>query len=234
MRRRSRRAAFALILFGAAFGYVEAAVVVYLRTIHEPVRRQAGIHTDDPLFPLLTLKQVEVAGMQRLLITEIVREAATLLMLAAAGLAAGRMLREWIAGFFLAFGVWDICFYIGLKCLIAWPASLLTWDLLFLIPAPWAGPVLAPVLVSATMIVCSWIALERSLSMRTVHAAVMVTGCLVILLAFLWNCQLLAEGGLPQHFPWVVFFIGELLVLAGFAAAARIRESQVSRRQHDS
>ena len=35
---RLKRTFLALILFGIAFGYVEAAVVVYLRTIFVPIR----------------------------------------------------------------------------------------------------------------------------------------------------------------------------------------------------
>src|SRR5206468_746926 len=59
---------------------------------------------------------------------------------------------EWAAAFVITFGTWDITFYIFLKLLLDWPASLFTWDILFLIPVPWIGPVLAPVLVSAVMI----------------------------------------------------------------------------------
>ena len=57
------------------------------------------------------------------------------------------MLEEF-AGFVVVFGVWDIFYYVFLRVLVTWPASLLDWDILFLIPLPWVGPVLAPVLIA--------------------------------------------------------------------------------------
>ena len=48
----------------------------------------------------------------------------------------------------IVFGAWDLSFYATLRVLTGWPASLMTWDLLFLIPVPWVGPVLAPSIVS--------------------------------------------------------------------------------------
>ena len=80
------------------------------------------------------------------------REVATLGMLAAVAIAVGRGSGQPFAAFLIAFGVWDISFYAFLKLLIHWPASLLTWDVLFLLPVPWVAPVLAPVLASLSMI----------------------------------------------------------------------------------
>ncbi len=143
----------ALVLFGVAFGYLEAAVVSYLRVLHESARqrfqpeRQPG-----DLFPLLTLEQVRVARQSETLAIEVGREAATMIMLGAVALAAAGDFAQWSAAFVIVFGVWDITFYLFLKLLLGWPASLLTWDILFLIPVPWVGPVVAPVLVSAGMI----------------------------------------------------------------------------------
>ena len=86
---------------------------------------------------------------ERRLIIELGREVATIAMLAAFGLVMGRNFNERMAAFAIAFGLWDISFYAFLKMMIHWPESLNTWDILFLIPLPWIGPVLAPVLVSA-------------------------------------------------------------------------------------
>ena len=99
-------------------------------------------------------QQVRAAGpdMVRLVGTEVAREAATLLMLGAVAAAVGGNFRQWFAFFLLAFGAWDISYYAFLKVLIDWPKSLLTWDVLFLIPVPWSGPVLAPALVALTMV----------------------------------------------------------------------------------
>ena len=150
---RWKRTVLALVLFGTAFGYLEAAVVSYLRLLHEPARQQ--FHPGRPpgdLFPLLTLEQMRATGnQQQILAIEIGREVATLWMLAAVALAVAGNAGQWAAAFVVAFGAWDITFYFFLKVLLGWPASLFTWDILFLIPLPWVGPVLAPMLVSAAM-----------------------------------------------------------------------------------
>ncbi len=63
-----------------------------------------------------------------------------MLMLGPVALAIARNARQWTAAFAIAFGVWDIVFYVCLQLLLGWPASLLTWDILFLIPVPWGRP----------------------------------------------------------------------------------------------
>jgi len=127
-------------------GWLEAAVVVYLRMLYYP-----GGFT----FPLKVMPW-SVAWI------EIAREAATLLMLVAVGILAGRNRLERFGYLLYAFGLWDIVYYLGLQLAIGWPGGLLTLDLLFLIPLPWVGPVLAPVLVSLAMIAaCLIIALQE-------------------------------------------------------------------------
>lgn len=203
-----------LLLFGIAFGYLEAAVVTYLRLLHEPASRQFYPNRGpDQLFPLLTLDQVRAAGLQRALFTEIGREAATMLMLAAIALAVSRNARELGAAFAIAFGVWDIVFYASLKLLIGWPASLLTWDILFLIPVPWVGPVAAPVLVSLAMIGAGiWCfrreAARRPLAIRYGNIAGVLLGALVIIVSFTLDCRNILAGGAPRPFHWGVFAVG--------------------------
>jgi hypothetical protein len=226
-----RRVLIALVLFGAAFGYVEASVVVYLRTIYEPIRQKISPRPPGELFPLITPQQLAAAGPENSarLWTELGREAATLLMLAAIGLAVARDFQQWTAAFLIAFGVWDICFYLSLLLLIHWPASLLTWDILFLIPVPWVGPVLAPVIVSLSMIGCGYIALTRPLAMKLRHWLAIVGGGIVVVLACCLDFPNTTRGGMPNPFHWGVFTAGELLGLAGFVAAAvssRFPESQ--------
>ena len=143
---RWKRTVIALLLFGTAFGYLEAAVVTYLRALHEPVvqRFYPGRAPGD-LFPLLTLDQLRAAApvQMKTLAVEIGREVATIGMLVAIALAVAQNTGQWAAAFVIAFGTWDITFYVFLKVLLDWPASLLTWDILFLVPVPWVGPVLA-------------------------------------------------------------------------------------------
>src|SRR5258708_38483620 len=114
----------ALFLFGITFGYVEASEVLYLRTIYEPLRQSINPRPPNELFPLITPQQLQTAGPDnvRRLLTELAREAATILMLAAIGLAVARTFQQWAAAFLIAFGIWDISFYLFLKLLINWAA----------------------------------------------------------------------------------------------------------------
>jgi hypothetical protein len=124
-----------LSLFAAAMAYVESAVVVYLRQVYGITDLLQDVPTQpDPLIPV-----------------ELGREIATLVMLGTVGALTGRTpAARW--GFFLyVWGLWDILYYVWLRVFIGWPASLLEWDLLFLIPLPWWGPVWAPVLAAAMM-----------------------------------------------------------------------------------
>jgi hypothetical protein len=69
--------------------------------------------------------------------------------------------RKKLGAFLLVFGIWDIFYYVFLKVLLDWPSSLLTMDVLFLIPAPWISPVLVPVCISVVMVsVGLWLILE--------------------------------------------------------------------------
>ena len=145
-------------------------------------------------------------------------------MLAAAGLAIGRSFREWLAGFMIAFGVWDIFYYVFLKLLLGWPASLWTWDILFLLPVPWVGPVIAPVLVSLSMIAAGVVVLWREslgwpVRCGGLHWALIVLGGLVVIVAFCWDFQNTAAGGWPNPFNWPLFALGEAMAAAGFVHA---------------
>src|SRR5258708_37915297 len=190
----------ALLLFGISFGYLEAAVVVCLRAIDDRIRQR--IHPErgpNDLFPLITQDQLLAAGQEneRRLIIELGREIATIAMLAAFGLVMGRNFNERMATFAIAFGLWDISFYAFLKMMIHWPESLNTWDILFLIPLPWIGPVLAPVLVSAALIVCGLISLSRGgIPARPRHWLAMIAGGLLGIRSFVWDFRNTMAGGL--------------------------------------
>ncbi len=126
-----------LALFSAAMAFVESAVVVYLRGLFYP----EGFYGALAAMPVFYYA------------TEVFREVATIVMLATVSLLAAR--RGWwerAAYFLFCFGVWDIFYYVWLYALLGWPPSLLTTDVLFLIPVPWVAPVLAPVAASAVMI----------------------------------------------------------------------------------
>ncbi|HNS17612.1 MAG TPA: hypothetical protein PKH94_08745 [Bacteroidales bacterium] len=122
--------------FAIAMAFLESAVVIYIREIYYPGGFDFPLSPMDPAIAL----------------TELLREAATLVMLASIGFLLGKRPVEVFAVFLLSFGIWDIFYYVFLKCLIGWPPSWLTWDVLFLIPVLWSGPVVAPVINSAAMI----------------------------------------------------------------------------------
>jgi hypothetical protein len=139
----------ALAIFAAAFGFAEAAVVVYLRaavgllpdyqgTLSQLQNSSKGYHQEQSIsqFP------------QSLLTIEMYREAATMVMLVSvAFLTAPRTSARW-AAFLWAFALWDIAYYAGLWATVRWPASLTDLDVLFLIPVPWIAQVWFPLLVS--------------------------------------------------------------------------------------
>lgn len=217
-----------LILFSAAFGYVEAAVVCYLRSIYTPLRAQFYSGNAGELFPLLSLEQLRTLGPEHVLRlkTELGRELATMLMLGGAALIAARNLRAWVAAFLLCFGVWDITFYLFLKVLIDWPGSLLTWDILFLIPVPWVGPVIAPVMVAASMVASALVVLWREhegrpVQIRLWQTSLIVLGGAMIVIAFMWDFRNTAAGGNPNAFNWGLFLLGEAIGLMSFFSCLR-------------
>ena len=217
-----------LVLFSVAFGYVEAAVVTYLRSIYLPMRMHFYPGSAGELFPLLTVEQLRLLGQEHILRlkTEIVREFATLLMLGGAALVAARKPREWFAAFLICFGVWDSTFYLFLKLLVQWPASLLTWDILFLIPVPWTAPVIAPVLASFSMIATGFALLWREYNNRPLHISrsrwgLIVLGGAIIVAAFIWDFRNTAHGGNPNPFNWILFISGEAIGVGAFVTSLR-------------
>lgn len=185
-------------LWALAFGVVEAAVVVYLRRI---------VYPEGFAFPLKAIPEPLHRG-------EIVREAATLLMLlGVARLATAGGLRRF-AVFALCFGVWDLAYYLALFAFIGWPGSLLTWDVLFLIPSVWASPVLAPCLVSLSLIGAGVAILgepdvRRHEVLRPVDWLIEIVAGLAIIASFL--------GATPPDYPWWLFLLGWVGGTAWFA-----------------
>ncbi|MFT5481224.1 MAG: hypothetical protein ACI9NN_002194, partial [Bacteroidia bacterium] len=131
-------------IFAIAMGMLESAVVIYLRAMSYP---------DGFCFPIQKLDM-------NLSLVELSREAATIIMLIGIGRLVGKNFNSRFAIFIFSFAVWDIFYYIFLKIFLNWPESVFTWDILFLIPFVWVGPVWAPLLLSASMIYFSVILLE--------------------------------------------------------------------------
>jgi hypothetical protein len=126
--------------FAVAFALVEAMIVYYLRKLFG-LEYAAVFNERRFRFP------------EDYLVYEQGREAATMVMLVAVGLLAGRTLWQAVAYWLFAFGVWDIFYYAWLWVLLGWPSSPGTRDLLFLIPGEWWAPVWLPVSISTGFIV---------------------------------------------------------------------------------
>lgn len=209
-----------VVVYAIAMAWVEAAVVYYLRTM---------VHRIEPhqTNPLPIVGQLGRA--------ELVREAATLIMLLTVGTLAGRTRRERLGFMAIAFGFWDIFYYIFLKTLCGWPHSLLDWDILFLLPLPWWGPVLAPVLISLLMI--SWgtlVSLDEPLSTGWPNEKrawpVSALGAALALYLFMADAISAASGGtdavrqvLPVTFRWPWFYLAlGLMSLPAWQAFRRV------------
>jgi len=200
-----------VVVFALAMGWVESAVVFYLRTMIDRI----DPYQSNPL-PV-------IGGLGS---AELVREAATLVMLLMVGLLAGRTWRSRLGYVAVAFGVWDICYYVFLRTLCGWPHSLLDWDILFLLPVPWWGPVLAPVLIALLMIVWGTLACrieETRTSWRSDFTAwgVNLVGTGLALYVFMADTIRVANQGvealrnvLPARFNWPLFGIALLLMAA--------------------
>jgi hypothetical protein len=144
-----------LAIFAAAFGFVEAAVVVYLRAAIGLLPGYMGTfaelrHSSLGYTQASSLSQFP----QSLLTIEVYREAATMVMLVGVALlSASKASARW-AAFLWVFALWDIAYYGGLWITVRWPASLTDLDVLFLVPVPWIAQVWFPLLVStATVLV---------------------------------------------------------------------------------
>lgn len=210
-------------IFAIAMALLETAVVIYLREIMYPEGFKFPL---EPIPPGITL-------------TEILREAATLVMLVTIGLLAGKSFSQRFAWFIYSFAIWDIFYYVFLWVLISWPESIMTWDVLFLIPATWTGPVITPLILTVIMIGFAMLILvfaERGLDtrIRPLEWTGLLIGVFVLVFAFIFDYmkhmlsgfafgELLHMGDprihdfamtyIPESFPWLIYSFGCILLL---------------------
>jgi hypothetical protein len=204
---RSERIRWAVVItFAIAMAWVEAASVFYIRALVGRIEP----YQLDPLPIDGALGTVELW-----------REAATLVMLATLGMLAGQTWRRRVGYAALAFGTWDVFYYVFLRQMSGWPRTLLDWDILFLLPLPWWGPVLAPVSIALVMIV--WGTLATQSSEETTDAqwswALACVGIALALSVFMIDAwRALPEGRdavmqvLPTTFNWPLFCLALLLM----------------------
>lgn len=197
-----------LILFSIAMGFLEGAVVIYLRALYYP---------NGFAFPLILMSDTNA-------LVEFFREIATIVMLFGIGMLAGRTANQRLAFFLMCFAIWDIFYYVFLWLVLDWPQSLMEWDILFLVPVPWVGPVITPILITITMIALSTVLLMREPGMSKIEWTLIVAGSLVVILSWTIEFQQFSSRVgdpmkaiatyIPQIFPWIIFFLGEAILIA--------------------
>jgi hypothetical protein len=228
-----------IVFFALAMGYLESAVVVYLRELYYP----EGFN-----FPLkLMTKDIAV--------TELYREAATLIMILAVSVLAAEIWLHRFAWFLVIFSIWDIAYYLFLKVLVGWPSSLLTTDILFLLPSIWTGPVIAPIINSLIMILLALVILNNTKGSKPVVRlsnlawALLIIGSLIVLIAYMKdyagyvieyrNLHSSGETGkeeymmilplqfIPRSFDWLLFCAGICMHLTAILLIS-IRKRKIS------
>ena len=196
-----------------AMGFLESAVVIYLRKLYYP----EGFD-----FPVKSMSSI-------ILHTELLREAATIIMILAVAWLSGKNLLTRFGWFLFVFGIWDLFYYLFLKIMLEWPESLMTWDLLFLIPIVWTGPVYAPILNALSMIFLGWLLAgsQHSLKLNNKIWLILITGAVLIFISYIYDYVVVCiqhkvslsdcfsattTNYIPLWFPWPVFASGQLLV----------------------
>jgi hypothetical protein len=190
---------------------MESATVVYLRTLTSRIQPYQAT----PLPVSVGLGQIEI-----------VREAATMVMLLTIGLLAGRTWRSRLAYAMIAFGVWDIFYYVFLAVMTGWPRSIMDWDVLFLIPLPWWGPVLSPVLIALLLVIGGTLVSQFDRPDQPIWPgrkawALNLGGVALALYVFMADALHVASRGveavratLPAHFNWPLFVVAVIFLAA--------------------
>ena len=212
-------------IFSIAMGLLESAVVIYMRAI---------LYPEGFGFPLSPVQP-------DLMLTELLREGATIVMLLGIGFLAGRSKLERFAWFLYSFAIWDIFYYVFLWLLIGWPSSLMTYDVLFLLPSTWIGPVITPIILSLTMIGFALLILiinrqNEDIKIPGISWLLLITGSVILILGFIWDYSAfimesmtirdiwtlpkdhvlkLATEYFPRKFNWFLYILGELMILSG-------------------
>lgn len=213
-----------IFIFAAGFALIESTVVVYLRELYFP----EGFN-----FPLKFFKP-------SIYIIEIIREFATILVIATVAHLTGINFYSRLGYFLISFGVWDIFYYIWLKLFLNWPQDLLTWDVLFLIPITWIGPVLAPILCSILMIALGVLIIELQnrnyqVKFKTFEWILLLVGSFTIFVTFVHDyASLIIKNDLltrlyeirynpeiqeiflnfiPSRFNWEFFILGFIILI---------------------
>lgn len=179
--------------------YLESAIVVYLRGIYGIENLLSDINFTPDKYTII----------------EIGREAATIVMLVLIAMISGNSRQKKFGYFFLAFGIWDIFYYIWLYVFIQWPKSLMDWDVLFLIPLPWWGPVISPILISVILITTGYLLIkEINYKITLIDLTIISISVITLLYTFVEDSIIIiltGQGSItevrPSSFNWILFSI---------------------------
>ena len=211
-----------VVTFAIAMAWLEAASVLYIRTLVGRIEPYQA----NPL---------PISGL--LGNVELWREAATLVMIATLGVLAGRTWRHRAGYAAIVFGTWDIAYYVFLHLISGWPKTLFDWDILFLLPLPWWGPVIAPVSIAVVLVLWGTLATQSDAPGTDARwawglASVGSTLALAVFMVDAWRA--LPNGRdavlrvLPTAFNWPLFSVALLLIALPVAhqVTSRSRRSE--------
>jgi len=224
-----------IFIFAISMGFFESSIVVYLREIYYP---------DGFAFPLHQIKP-DIA------VTEIIREFFSLVMIISVAILAKRSFYERFANFLFIFAIWDIFYYIFLKLILGWPASIVTWDILFLIPLPWTSPVIAPIIISLIMITLALVIykchqINKSFEIKVREWIILIGGAIIIFVSFILDflryfihnfekyshhlalerLHIASGEYYPTSFNWVVYLIGVVTLIIAIILIYRVNTKQ--------
>ncbi|HKL38181.1 MAG TPA: hypothetical protein VJ876_04745 [Bacteroidales bacterium] len=215
-----------ITIFGVAMAFFESSIVVYLRALYYP---------EGFSFPLSHIEP-------HIGVTELIREFFSLVMIVSVAALTARNILQRFAHFLYIFAVWDIFYYVFLKLVLGWPESFFTWDVLFLIPVTWSGPVIAPLIISLIMVGFALVIRHFNLRsdfrfyMEPREWVILLSGALVVFVSFIWDYTRFVLGHLswkmlrehdslkeklddiayqyvPSDFNWLIFAFGLILLL---------------------
>jgi hypothetical protein len=224
MEAREKRNLVLIGIFSAAFAFVEAMIVYYLRKLYYP---------DNSLFPL----NIDIPS--KVIYLEWVREFFTIVMLLVVALLVGKKFKDKFAYFIYGFAVWDIFYYIWLKVTLNWPSYLIEWDVLFLIPIIWISPWFVPVLISLGLIAYAVLLLNypKTKVTRKEFIIVLISGA-VFVISFIKDytlmifkhkgtqAELIEKIGsfIPTSYCWTLFILG--FIFLGYAFYSFFRRAR--------
>lgn len=200
----------ALSTFAVAMGYIEAAVVAYLRELYYP---------EGFAFPLKMMAEF-------IMLVEVGRELATLVLLTSISFAVAKKRWERFGWFLFLFGAWDVWYYIWLKLTIGWPLRLTDWDVLFLIPIPWIGPVIAPLSVALSMIIIGPCIVSEDSMPRSYRPGLLawvlgLFGSAILLYSFMSDTDAILHQQQPQAYSYWLLMITLASYWTGFLMSLR-------------